>query len=210
MSEKETPPSQDSIIQEQRKREFDAKIAKFQLIGVAITALCGLVGVIIASALNPDVLGYIKSTPTTAIIETLSLPLETSLTINESFPTSPATETITPYPTLPPPTSTEASLETMKAELSASASSVKLGSTVNFNARNSYVTFANGSSLTCVNHSLCTFSWTIYHQETSSRTYLTSDGFLSHAFDKRGNYAVTVYVCRGNACNFASTAVNVR
>lgn len=167
----------------------------------------------------PPLITYIDSrlnpTPTyTSIVLTVTSTnpsSETPTIISELTLTPIVTEVVvssTPPIVTEPPTPAPAGV--MIAELFASANTVRQGQHINFNARNSFVTFADGSVYNCVNYRFCSFGWYIYHTESATRTSTTTDGILSYTFEKRGNYTVTVYVCRSDICGYASTYVLVR
>lgn len=123
-----------------------------------------------------------------------------------------ATATHTPSPTSTSPLFTETPTGVMKVVISTSSNNIRLGQHVNFNVRKSYVTFPDGSTYDCAIPRLCTFSWTIYHQDSGDRVFITGNdnGILSYTFPRRGNYIVTAYVCRSEVCDFGSVSVTVR
>jgi hypothetical protein len=165
---------------------------------------------------NPTPIPTATATITPPPNGTTSSPTETPFNpfYTESAPPSPisiATEALLPTSTftVPSPTVITQS-EVMRPELTASSNSIKSGGKVNFNARNSSVIFTDGTIYTCVNYRLCSFAWTIYHQDTGTRTVIVNDGSFTHAFSKKGKYTVTINVCRGESCGFTSTIIEVR
>lgn len=167
----------------------------------------------------PPLITYIDSRLNPTPTHTLIAPTATGINSLSETPAIIGELTLTPTNTevfisFTPPALTETSTPTpvgvMKAELFASANTVRQGQHINFNARNSFVTFADGSVYNCVNYRFCSFDWYIYHTESATRTSTTTEGILSYTFEKRGNYTVTVYVCRSNICGYASTSIVVR
>jgi hypothetical protein len=72
---------------------------------------------------------------------------------------------------------------------------------VNFDARESYVQFADGSISRCGNGTFCSYVFTIYRDSKLVDKFINNSGALSYTCGSRGEYFVTVYICRGNACN---------
>lgn len=211
--------------EETTSRTKDAKKAKDKrtiaiilnsaVIAALVTGLCGLIGAVITTTLNPEFFIPDRLTPTTLPtyfpFETPTFGDETSTPIMDA-----ATPSLTPtfYPTHVLPTLTETPAptpsEVMTVVLEPSSYSVKLGQHVNINARKSYVKFRDGSIYNCANYRLCTFSWTIFHRESGDRVSMdTDDGILSYTFPRKGNYLITAYVCRG-VCGIGFASVTVR
>lgn len=194
------------------------KIAKINLLGVIITGILTLVGLIVTALLAPIALEYFRHA-----INTVPTPIEENTAIftplpSESpaatlaFPSTPSmTETFTPPPTDIPTTTIKFESETMTVMLNSSTNSGKIPLQVNFNAKDSFVTFTNGTTSSCVNNpNACTFTWTISREGKVIYGPEQGNAGFSFNFQKRGNHTVVVYICRGNACSFGVATVEVK
>ena len=130
------------------------------------------------------------------------MPSETST--QEVFTSIPNTPTFTPTSTQPP------SPSVMTAQIVSNYSEGKIPLAVTFNASSSFVTYPDGSVETCEFANVCTYTWDV--REKNGGTIHGPEvggGKFSYTFTKKGEYTVVVYVCRGQACNFAAASVIV-
>jgi hypothetical protein len=134
------------------------------------------------------------------------------------MPVTPPTPTFTPTPTLTPTLestataspSPEPKADKMTALLQSSDDEGKAPLKVNFDARASFVQFLDGSTPSCGNNSFCSYDFSIYCNSKLVEKRGNHTGMLSYAFGTKGQYFITVYVCRGNACDDDGVTVNVK
>lgn len=177
-----------------------------------IVALIGVVGVIASAVLaSPLIEKWLFPTPTPT-----ATPLSSPPTSPLPSAADPVGATFTPGVTLllPTPTFTAtltpAPGDTMFASLQASMDEGKAPLNVNFDARSSYIRFADGTTATCGDSLLCSFTFAVYLNGKTQITVDNKSGLYSHTFSGKGQYFVTLYVCRGNTCDDDGVGVNVR
>ena len=150
-------------------------------------------------------------TPTqsaTATKYSTSTPIVVVVTSTEVTPTF--TLTPTPENTATASPSPEPEIGTMMVVLQSSVDEGKAPLKVNFDARTSYVAFADGSSSGCGMNRFCSYDFTVYRDSRFVEKISNNTGTLSYTFPARGTYFVTVYVCRGQACEDDGVTVNVK
>ncbi|MBV6395337.1 MAG: hypothetical protein HFACDABA_00913 [Anaerolineales bacterium] len=81
---------------------------------------------------------------------------------------------------------------------------------VNFDARASTFRFANGAAVPCGDSLLCSFTFTVYFNSKAQVTVDNKSGVYSHPFNTKGEYFVTLYVCRGTVCDDDGLVVTIR
>lgn len=83
--------------------------------------------------------------------------------------------------------------------------------TTTFNASSSSVAHPDGKVETCEFAHVCTYSWDVRNKNGAViHGPEVGESKFSYTFAKKGEYTVVVYVCRGQACNFASANVTVK
>jgi len=98
----------------------------------------------------------------------------------------------------------------MTAVLQSTVDEGKAPLRVNFDARMSYVKFTDGSLSACGVNRFCPYIFAVYRDGRLVEKISNNDGGLSYTFTAKGKYSVTVYVCRGEACNDDGLEVNVK
>jgi hypothetical protein len=186
-----------------------AWITQFGTITVSVLAcIATVLGTILAF---PPVLKYFQDTPTPTM-----LPLLTLTSIPPFLSNDPPNMTATPFfipnagSPVPLPPSTESPAQKMIAFLNANATYGKAPLQVNMNAQNSYVQLANGSILPCGQFHLCDYVWTVYRDGKSVGKPVVGDGVYDYTFTRKGEYFVTVYVCRGSVCEDDGITIEVK
>jgi hypothetical protein len=200
---------------------------KYVIAGVVLAVL------IFAALLNSLFRGARTEPTLTSTVTALSTPTETAtvtateyltatpiivVVTSTEMPVTPPTPTFTPTLTLtstPENTATaspspEPKANKMTALLQSSDDEGKAPLKVNFDARASYVQFSDGSTPSCGNNSFCSYDFSIYHNSKLVEKRGNNTGMLSYAFGTKGQYFITVYVCRGNACDDDGVTVNVK
>lgn len=192
-----------------------ARINRSTTITVALFTLIG--GIATAILASPFLLEYYRQyfpTPTPSlasfITETITTPPTDIFTLTPGILTPTFTETLPPSPTDLPTAAPQTAPETMTAQLTFSSSAGNAPLMVNFNARNSYVTRANLPTLTCIEKNVCSYTWSVRLGGTTIYGPSLGDSAFSYTFQKKGEYVVVVYVCRGDTCNFAAASISVK
>jgi len=197
-----------------------------------IAALIGLAGTIIAALLNsPLVTNYVEPTrtptPTISLTPTdfatateylTSTPIIVVVTSTEMPPTASPTFTHTPTSTLTPTLENTVTaspslapvIDTMTVVLQSSVDEGRAPLKVTFDARSSYVKFSTGSLVPCGNNHFCSYIFAIYRDSKFLEKISNNNGMLYYTLNGKGQYFVTVYVCRGIACNDDGLTVNVK
>jgi hypothetical protein len=81
--------------------------------------------------------------------------------------------------------------------LEASRTSGRAPLTVKLDARASYLTDYGGQTYVCRNGA-CYYTWKVYENgQQIGRSVTNSGGTFDYRFGRRGNYVITVWVCRG-------------
>lgn len=219
----------DKKTQKSTRRKGKSKTAD-NLNTAIIVAVIGVIGTIIAALLPPLVEKWteaaptstptISSTPTefaTATEYWTSTPIILVVTSTE-IPVTPPTSTFTSTPTFTPtPENTatasftpEPKAENMTAILQSTVDEGKAPLKVNFDARMSYVQFADKSTAPCGNNPFCSYVFAVYRYSKLERKISNNTGLLSYTLATKGEYFVTVYVCRGEACHDDGVTVTVK
>lgn len=148
----------------------------------------------------------------TATEDFTSTPIVIVVTSTEVPPTASPTFTITPTATDTATASftPEPKTDQMTAILQSSLDGGKSPLSINFDARTSYVKFADGSTMPCGTTSFCSYAFTVYRDSKYYDKADNNTGVLSYTFGAKGKYSVTVYVCRGKACSDDGVTVDVR
>ncbi|MBI5934960.1 MAG: hypothetical protein HY867_14740 [Chloroflexi bacterium] len=196
-----------------RKLNIAVVVALISLVGVIITALLtsSLIDRLLLSPPAPS------STPTVHVSETPTSPeaIPASETPNLSQPILVGdTPVIIPTDMLAPtiaasPTQKMAE-QKMTVMFFGNPLDGKAPMRVNFNARESFVTLPDNSTILCGTTRLCHYTFKILVDGKVVEEYENKDGLYSHVFGKRGQYTVTVFVCRGKTCGGSGVMVNVR
>jgi len=174
-----------------------------------LVALIGMIGTVVVGLLSsPLFTNWLASEPTSVPTAT-AIPADLA-TATEYFTSAPiivvvtSTEepqvvlpTFTPVPADTPKPSPEPEIDNMTVILVSSADEGKAPFRVNFDARTSYVKFADGSTAACGNNAFCSYVFAIYRDSSLVEKISNNTGTLSYTFGTRGQYFVTVYVTRG-------------
>lgn len=178
-----------------------------------IVALIGLSGVIITALLNSPLIERLlfptsvpSSTPTISLTDTATAtqPRETPI-VSPAFTLTPGLEstiTVSPSPEFPS--------EQMNPFLSASLLEGKAPLKVNFDARDSFVQFADGSFVACGSTRLCSYTFTIRLGNQVLYTEDNIDGAFSYKFERKGQHSVSVRVCRAGTCGAVGIIISIR
>ncbi|MBI5953063.1 MAG: TIR domain-containing protein [Chloroflexi bacterium] len=154
---------------------------------------------------SPTATEYVSPTPIVLVVTSTEVTPTASPTASAtSTPTPTDTATSTPSSTPTPKGST------MTAILQSTDDDGKTPLMINFDARTSYIKFADGSMIPCGNNPFCSYSFAIYRDSKFVDRISNNTGILSYTFGAKGKYFVTVYVCRGEACNDDGVTVTVR
>jgi len=81
---------------------------------------------------------------------------------------------------------------------------------VSFDARDSSVRFADGSSETCRDTLLCSYVFTIRQGNEQIYTESSDGGRITYRFTRRGQYTVVVHVCYKTVCDDAFVPVEIK
>lgn len=165
-----------------------------------------------ASSTPTETASAIPTETATATEYFTSTPIIVVVTSTESTPTaSPTfTLTLTPENTATASFTPEPKTNKMTAILQSTADEGRAPLVVNFDARTSYVKFVDGSMVPCGNNPFCSYAFALYRDSKLVERINNNTGMLSYTFDAKGKYFVTVYVCRGEACNDDGVTVNVK
>ncbi len=112
--------------------------------------------------------------------------------------------------TLVPPVPTSEMESSLSVILTSSLTEGKSPLSVNFNARDSFVKFEDGSVAVCGQSNFCAYMWAIYRDQKQVVVPFQGDGTFNYTFSGKGIYSVTVYVCRANVCADDGTVITVR
>lgn len=189
-----------------------------------VAAIIGAFAMIVVALLNSPLIvpsPTPTATPSSTPMETASVtpteymqptPIIVVVTSTEQTPTASPTFTSTPRSedTAMPSYTPEPESDAMTALLKSTAEDGKAPLLVNFDARTSYVTFANGSTASCGNNPFCSYSFAVYRDSRFVESVKNNTGTLSYTFGAKGKYSVTVYVCRGEACADDGATIHVR
>jgi hypothetical protein len=197
-------------------------------IAVVLVAVIGCFSTVIVSLLNSPVASNLfpaKSTPTFTQVMLSDTPTLVGILISDT-PTNtelpPVTFTDTPPAVdtpLPSASSDSALLQQPTEEALGSKMIVVLTSSldegksplpVNFIAKNSYVLFADGSVASCSTANFCTFTWAVYRDLKQVVAPFKGKSSFSYTLSGKGQYSVTVYVCRGTVCEDDGVVVIVK
>jgi hypothetical protein len=181
------------------------KIAKINLMGVIITVL---VTALLAPLVLENVKHKLNTPPTIAITETFApLPSETPTVRLEFSPTPGITETFTPLPPNAPITP----IDRMNVILIPTWYTGKAPLLVNFNVRESFITFANGTTFSCIStRKACTFSWTVSREGQVIYGPEQGESVFPYRFEKKGKHRLFVYICHDQTCSSASADIEVK
>jgi len=190
-----------------------------------IVAVISVIGTIVAALLNSPLLQkWTTLTPTsfptmsmtpveilTATEYLTATPLIVIVTSTE-LPITPPTLTFTPTleDTAAVSPSPESGISKMTALLQATTLEGRAPLMVNFDARTSYVQFSMGNIVPCGNNNFCSYVFAIYRDSKFVERISNNEGMLSYTFGGKGKYFVTVYTCRGEACNDDGVTINVK
>jgi hypothetical protein len=188
-----------------RKLSTPVVIALIGFAGVAITALftSPLIERLLFSTSAPS------STPTISLTD--SVTATQAPVIGETLIVSP-TFTLTPgleYTATASPSS-ESPSEQMNPFLSANLLEGKAPLKINFDARDSFVQFADGSSVACGSTRLCSYTFTVRLENQVLCTEDNVDGVFSYKFERRGQHSVSVRVCRAGTCGAIGIIISIR
>lgn len=173
------------------------------LLAISIILIFGIVTVSLLAPFVPTSTAYLTDTPVNTVV---------IITSTEEAPVIPATVAFTQTleNTITASPSPESNTDKMTVILQASLLEGKTPLRVNFNARTSYAQFADGSIVACETKRLCDYTFTVYHDSKLVDTFKNNDGVLSYTFGGKGQYLVTVYVCRGEACDDDGVIINAK
>lgn len=216
----------------QKKREVNSpktqrtrhkKGKKSGMNATIVGALITVVGVISAALLSSPIIERLlfptsvpTSTPTVFLSDAPSLPQAT--VASETPTTSPtALLTVLPVDTLTPETEPTITVspsvapgEKMAVVFFVNPSEGKAPLKVNFNARESYVIFADGTRGVCGGTRLCLYTFKIQLEGQLVTSDQNRDGVFSYKLERRGRYTASVTVCRGETCGANGVTINVR
>lgn len=200
--------------QEARGRDTNVMATIITQVAVVIVAAIGCISAVSVAFLNSP------------LVPRLFPPTSTATLVVETPAMTPILPTITftPFNLLPTPTETqliplteplptltiEPTISKMTVILTASMEEGKSPLPVSFNARDSFIQFADGSVAACGSTSFCTFTWAIYRDQKRVVAPFQGQGTFSYTFSGRGVYSVTVYVCRVDACADDGIAITVK
>lgn len=180
-----------------------------------IIAIVGMVGTVIVAMLGSPIIERLlfptpapSSTPTVFVSETLTMPLQATLESETPVIIIIPTETLMPMITASP--LPDVAEEKMTVIFLGNPLDGKAPMRANFNARESFVTLPDGSSIMCGVMRLCHYAFKIMLDGKVVTEDSNTDGLYSYMFGKRGVYTVTVYVCRDDICGGSQVMVNVR
>jgi hypothetical protein len=182
-------------------------------VNVAITvALIGMVGTVLVAMFDSSIIERLLF-PTPAPSSTPTVYVSETPTVAQPVPAS-ETPVIIPADTLAPtitasPTQ-QAAEQKMTVVFFGNPLDGKGPMRVNFNARESFVTLPDSSSIACGTTRLCHYTFKILLDGKVVEEDENTDGLYSYVFGKRGQYIVTVYVCRDETCGGSRVMVNVR
>ncbi len=200
---------QDTVV---RKEDTSIIVARIARTGAIVGGSITLIGVIIVALLNfPPVIRYFESaatltntpSPTVSFTPTI-LP---SVTHNMTLTPPPVPNSETPFTVSPSPT---APLNKMIIVLHANMTSGKAPLSVNFNASDSFMELADGSTWACSQAHLCTYTWTVNRANKQVGKPVKGSGKFSYTFSVKGTYFITAYVCRGAICNAGGITVVIK
>lgn len=178
-----------------------------QTAGIVIAIISCVSAVLVALLNSPLIPRLVPPTSTPALVSetpvSTLIPLATA-EIPFAETTPPSTETPTQVPTVEPAAST------MTVILTASLTEGGSPLPVNFNARDTFVQFADGSVLACGTTSFCTYTWAVYRNQKQVVAPFQGAGTFSYTFSGKGQYSVTVYVCRTTICADDGVVVTVK
>lgn len=204
--------------QETQKKDQGVTITVITQIAAIVVAIVGCIATISVALLDsPLIPRLFPLTPTQAVesptftqVPTV-FPTDTPFFTATSQPTS--MPTFTPaeqLPTASPSPTVEMAASRLVAILTPSIEEGKSPLPVNFNARGSYIQFADGSVATCGATNFCTFTWAIYRDQKRELAPFQGQGTFSYTFSGKGIYSVTVYVCRADICADDGVVVTVK
>lgn len=174
---------------------------------VALIALVGTIVTVVAPLIDkriPTSTPAPSFTPVAGPTDTLA-----ALMTNTAEATLTVWPTLTP--TIPPTSSAVATLPSaMTASLRANMTEGKAPLNVNFDARGSSYRFADGTTVSCGEGFLCTFTFAVYFNSKAQVTVDNRSGVYSHSFNTKGEYFVSLYVCRDTACDDDGILITVR
>lgn len=176
-----------------------------------VAVIGGMVSIVLAVLGFPPLINYLNtkwnSIPTLIPTPALS-PIPSESPTIENLPNLIFTETLTPFLT-ETPSSVASPNETgvMKAQIVYFYGTGKAPLQGTFKADSSFVSYSDGTSLDCAFKNVCSFTWDVRLDGKTVYGPIAGESAFSYTFQKRGNYMVVVYVCRGGVCNFS--AVNI-
>ena len=180
-----------------------------------VVALIVLLGTIITAVLSSPLIEKLlfptpepSPTPAANVTETPFLPVTNTAVIPSETALPVFTLTLTPDSSATP--ADTGPVDKMIVALQASATDGKAPLKVNFDARSSYYQFADGTTAFCGDGNLCSFTFAIYLNGHSLIQEDNKSGVFSYTFGGKGEYFVTLYVCRGTTCDDDGVEVNVR
>lgn len=179
-------------------------------------AIIGLIGTIIVGFMSFSPLvnwlnAKLTPSPTPSAVGTIPPPvLDTPTEIPTISTILNSTDTPITFTNTPATPTLESQNEFMTVLLTASANEGRAPLTVNFNARNSFITFSDHSTSTCINQNVCSFGWDVRLDGITITGMIQGEGVFSYRFEKRGDYLVVVNVCRGDTCNYSAASVKVK
>jgi hypothetical protein len=205
----------------QRKRSRKKSVDN----AVVVAAISAVVTIILAFLGFPPFSKWLDSklnpVPTIAITETFTpMPSEPPTVTLEISPTPgtattgiteaaiPSTpETFTPLPTNAPITP----IDRMNVILIPTWYTGKAPLLVNFNVRESFITFANGTTFSCIStRKACTFSWTVSREGQVIYGPEQGESVFPYRFEKKGKHRLFVYICHDQTCSSASADIEVK
>lgn len=191
----------------------EIKIARISVTGTIIASSLALIGVIIGVVFAfPPVVAYFQRTPTPTSTLAQDMPSGTPIawTFTPVIFTDIPGATLVPSETPFPPPTGEPYASKLIVVLTASLTEGKSPLPVNFNARDSFVQFADGGVMACGQTNFCTFTWAVYRDQKQVVAPFQGDGTFNYTFSGKGIYSVTVYICRANVCADDGVVITVR
>lgn len=180
-----------------------------------VALISGLVSITLAILAFQPLVTYFNNqwnaTPTSIASPTTSTPIftETPTEIITITTTDTPVSIIVPSDT--PSISSPQVSGTMNPQIIYNYSTGSAPLTVSYNAQSSFVSYPDGRIEDCSFKNVCFFQWDV-RQSDGSIIFgpVQGNGIFSHTFQKKGEYTVVVYVCRGDVCNFTGANVLVR
>ena len=213
----ESPPEKQEAVTAEKPLKHEPNNEKRRVDPTILVALIGAIGTIIVALLNSSLIEkWLLSDPTPTLTMTVSpntpwlLEYSTATPIviqaTHTWETPAAPPTFTPTADSTPATAGHQMSVVLQSSLDEGKAPLK----VNFDARESFVTFADGGPSVCGMNRFCSYDFEVYCNSKFIKRMSNNDGLLSYNFGAKGIYFVSVYVCRGEVCDDDGVTVDVK